>query len=210
VIFQQQVGATPPHLFRMDLSTDKAEELISTTAFQEPQDVSPDGKTLAYTQRNARGDDDIWMLPLTGDRTPSSFSESRFEEWAVRFSPDGRWIAFTSDESGRTEVYVAPFPATGGKRLVSAGGGRAPRWSRDGRELYYLSADQHLVTVPVRTVPSFELGHAVALFAMKNGVRWIEYDVAADGKRFLVIVPELSGNSQPLTAVSNWTAVMPR
>jgi dipeptidyl aminopeptidase/acylaminoacyl peptidase len=172
--------------------------------------VSPDGKTLAYTQRSARGDDDIWMLPLTGDRTPSPFVESRSEEWAVRFSPDGHQIAFTSDDSGRTEVYVAQYPGAGRKRPVSAGGGRAPRWSRDGRELYYLSADQHFMMVPVRTVPSFELGHAVALFAMKNSARWIEYDVAADGKSFLVIVPEVSGNSQPLTVVSNWTAAMPR
>jgi Tol biopolymer transport system component len=207
VIFSQQTGAAPPHLFRKDLATDREDELLSTTQFQEPHDVSPDGKTLVFTERNARGDDDIFTLSLAGGQAAAPFAGSRFEEWGARFSHDGRWIAFSSDESGRNEIYLAPFPPTGGKRLVSAGGGNAIRWSRDGRELYYLSADRHLMAVPVHTGPTLELGQAVSLFTLKDDVRWGDYDVAVDGKRFLVIVQESTGNSQPLTAVSNWTAM---
>jgi Tol biopolymer transport system component len=209
VIFAQQVGATPPHLFRKDLATDKEEELLQTSAFQEANDVSPDGKTLVYTERNARGDNDIWTLSLTGERMPSRFAETRFEELGPRFSRDGHWIAFTSNESGRFEVYVAPYPATGGKRLVSANGAWMPRWNRDGRELFYISSDQHVMAVPVRSTPSLELGPAVSLFLLKAG-GWDDYDVAPDGKRFLAIVPESSGNGQPLTLISNWIADVAR
>ena len=85
-----------------------------------------------------------------------------------------------------------------------------PRWSRDGRELFYLSFDQHVKAVPVRLTPSLELGSAVSLFLLKEGGRWSDYDVASDGKRFLAIVPESSGNSQPLTFISNWIAEVAR
>jgi Tol biopolymer transport system component len=210
VFFSQQAGATPPHLFRKDLATDKEEELLQTSAFQEPHDVSPDEKTLVFTERNARGDDDIWTLSLTGARVPLPFAETPFEEWDPRFSKDGHWIAFTSNESGRLEVYVAPYPATGGKRLVSAGGASMPRWSRDGRELFYVSSDDHMMAVQVRLTPSLDLGPAVSLFLLKEGARWVDYDVAPDGKRFLAIAPESSGNSQPLTAISNWIAEVAR
>lgn len=126
------------------------------------------------------------------------------------FAKDGHWITFTSNESGRFEVCIAPYPATGGKRLVSAGGGGLPRWNREGRELFHLSSDRHAMVVPVRLTPSLELGPAAARFALKDGQRWGDYDLAPDGKRFLAIVPESSGNSQPLTFISNWIAEVAR
>jgi hypothetical protein len=131
---------------------------------------------------------------------------SPFNEQGVLFSPDGRFIAFESDESGRPEVYVAPFPATGGRTRVSTGGARLPHWSRDGRELFYLSDDRRLFAVPVRTAPAQVLGAPLPLFTLNESSTWIDFDVSLDGKRFLAIVPEVVANEQPLTVVSNWTA----
>ena len=131
---------------------------------------------------------------------------------SVRFSPDGRHVAFASDESGRYEVYVAPFPMTAGKTRVSAGGANLPRWSRDGRELFYVSGDLHLVAVPVRTTPSLAFGAPQPLFAVQRATKWddaktfdawSDFDVSPDGTKFLAVVPQ-PANHEPLTAVLNW------
>ena len=119
-------------------------------------------------------------------------------------------MAFVSDESGRLEVYVAPFPPTGGKILVSTGiaGGDlmgGARWSHDGRELSYVSADRRLMTVPIRTTPRLEVGSPMPLFAFQ-GRPWTDFDVSADGKRFLAVVPQAFAGEQPLTVILNWTA----
>ena len=113
-------------------------------------------------------------MPLDGPATPSPLFGSRFNEADPRFSPDGRAMSFISDESGRFEVYVAPFPPTGGKTPVSAGiaGGErlagGARWSHDGRELFYVSADRRLMAVPVRTTPMLEVGSPAPLFALQG------------------------------------------
>ena len=120
-------------------------------------------------------------------------------------------MAFTSDESGRYEVYVAPFPATGGKAPVSAGiyagndlqGGA--RWSRDGRELFYISADRNLMAVPVQTSPRLEAGKPVPVFGLQSRP-WNDFAVSADGKRFLAVVPQAFAGEQPLTVIVNWAA----
>ena len=129
--------------------------------------------------------------------------ESPFNEQDLRFSPDGRYYSFISLESGRQEVYVSAV-AGGAKTAVSNGGARRARWSRDGRELFYLSADRRLVAVPLRTVPSLELGTPVTLFALGSRT-WVDFDVSPDGKRFLAIVPEIVADEQPLTAILNWS-----
>jgi Tol biopolymer transport system component len=206
---------TTLNLARKRLDTGGEGQLLPIgTQQRRPIDVSPDGHTLLFTERTARGTFNIFTLPLDGPAAPSALFGSRFTEADPRFSPDGRSMSFTSDESGRLEVYVAPVPSTGGKTLVSAGisgnelqGGA--RWGHDGRELFYMSADRRLMSVPVRTTPMLEVGTPVPLF-MFQGRTWVDFAVSADGKRFLAVVPQAFAGEQPLTVILNWTAEVRR
>jgi dipeptidyl aminopeptidase/acylaminoacyl peptidase len=130
-------------------------------------------------------------------------------EQTLRFgaatSPGGRLMAFTSNESGRNEVYISPYPSTGEKTLASTTGGTMPRWSGDGRELFFVAGDRRLTAVEVRTARSLELGKPVPLFVLPGRRVWKDYDVAPDGRRFLAIVTDVRGDQQPLTVVLNWT-----
>ncbi len=130
-------------------------------------DWSPDGRFLLYARRRELGECELWVLPLTGDdRKPTPYLQTDFNVSQARFSPDGRYVAYTSNASGRNEVYVQPFPAAaGGKWMVSQGGGSQPRWRRDGKELFYISADSKVMAVPVATTPAFTPGVPKALFA---------------------------------------------
>jgi Tol biopolymer transport system component len=205
-------GGAPPHLMRLNLATGTQEEILHPPSFSLTEDVSPDGKTFLFTQRTVRGNFDLWTVPLGGAGAPAPLLETPFDEMSARFSPDGRHIAFASDESGRYEIYVAPFPLVAGKTRVSAGGGNIPRWSRDGRELFYLSGDLHLVAVPVRSTPSLVFGTPQGLFPIqrtikwddaKNFEAWPDFDVSPDGTKFLAIMPQ-PANHEALTAVLNW------
>ena len=145
-------------------------------------------------------------LSLDAPGAPSVLLGSRFDEIQLRFSPDGHAVAFLYDESGRYEVYVAPFPAMTPKLRVSAGGGRSPRWNPAGRELFYLANDGHLVAVPIRTTPVLELGTPATLFAVSERASWGDFAVSPDGQRFLSISYESRGSEQPITVVLNWPA----
>jgi dipeptidyl aminopeptidase/acylaminoacyl peptidase len=191
---------------------ERREELFAQPAFQLTEDVSPDGKTFLFTQRTPRGNFDIWTMPVNPRGKAAPLVDTPFDEWSPRFSPDGRYVAFASDETGRYEIYVAAFPFTGGKTRVSAAGGWLPRWSRDGHELFYLAGDLRLMALPVRLAPSLTLGAAQALFSVKRATEWVDakpnvgwpdYDVSPDGTKFLAIVPG-PANQQPLTAVINF------
>ena len=151
---------------------------------------------------------DIWILPLAGDRKPFPFLRTPFDEGPALFSPDGRWIAYNSDETGRNEIYVAPFPGPGGKWQVSSDGGSNPRWRRDGTELFYVSPDQKVMAVGVRAGPGFKSAAPVPLFAARF-LNHLYYDVSADGQRFLVET-EVPEEPTPLTLVVNWTAGLER
>ncbi len=145
---------------------------------------------------------------MTGERKPAVFLKTEFNEgWGV-FSPDGKWIAYRSDESGRFEIYVQPYPATGAKWQVSRDGyGMDPRWRRDGREICWLDEDGTLMAAEVSMGQTFQPGNAAALF--ETGItRALErFAVTGDGKRFLVPVPvaETEG-ARPVTVVWNWLA----
>ena len=163
----------------------------------------PDGKTLAFEQRTPLGNYDILTLSLEAPGAPSVLLGSRFDEIQLRFSPDGHTVAFLTDESGRYEVYVAPFPAMTPKLRVSAGGGRSPPWNPAGREFFYLANDGHLVAVPIRTTPVLELGAPATLFAVSERASWGDFPVSPDGHRFLSVTYESRGAEQPITVVLN-------
>ena len=175
-------------------------------------DWSPDGRFLLYVINESLATlSDLWVLPSDG-RKPSPFVQSRFTEQDGRFSPDGRWVAYTSDQSGAMEVYVRAFSpdfsggsaGTGGSVLVSRGGGAAPRWRGDGRELFYLAPDGKMMAVEVTAGPEFRGGTPAPLFQTPSGT--IVGDVTADGKRFLLVTPVGPSAAAPFTVVLNWTA----
>ena len=162
-----------------------------------PTSASPDGQTLIYTTNAnpAGGAFDLMALPLAGDRTPKPLVATPGLEANGEISPNGRWFAYESDESGRREIYVRPFPAVdSGRWQISTSGGTKPVWSRNQRELYFVSADQQLMAVPVEQSKGFTYGHQTALFKVNpyytgRGATTLNgrtYDVAPDG-RFLLI-----------------------
>jgi len=204
------------NLYRKLASGGKEEDaLLKSSEDKFPASWSRDGRFLLYavddrkTKANIKAN--IWVLPMEGDHKPVPFASTEFNEYQARFSPDGHWVAYTSDESGRMEVYVRSFsmnPAgtaveAGGKWLISSKGGSAPRWRSDGRELYYQSIyDGRLMAVEIVTTPVFRAGTPRPLglvFPLDTGTPW---DTAADGKRFLVAAE--SGKPEPYTVVLNW------
>ncbi|HEU5249093.1 MAG TPA: hypothetical protein VFW15_03835, partial [Thermoanaerobaculia bacterium] len=199
------VRGNPPQLIGRDLATGKEDELVPGGSFQQPQTVSPDGQFLLYTMRGERGFFDIWKYPLSGAGKPVAFLESPFDKSSVRFSPDGRFLAMITGESGRPEVYVTAFPGPSERIRVSTGGAGLLRWSRDGRELFYVSPDRQLMSVPIRTKPSLELGTPTPLFTLEGRGSWPDFEVAPDGRRVLAIVPEVVADELPLSVVVNWT-----
>lgn len=202
----------PFDLYQKPASGSGNEELLLHSAASKiPTDWSADGRYIAFEQGDPKGNTrtDIWMLPMFGDRKPFPFVETQFDERGAQFSPDGRWIAYTSDESGQDEIYVAPFPGPGSKWRISTAGGEEPKWRRDGKELFFLAGDKKLMAAQVKGNGStFEIGVVRPLFQIhgrKIGGASTVYDVSADGQRFLVntLAEE---NPSPLTLVVNWTA----
>jgi serine/threonine protein kinase len=175
-----------------------------------PEGWSRDGRFISLTVdggSTTRGD--IWVLPLMGDREPFLFLQTQFNEMHGQFSPDGRWLAYTSDESGRSEIYVRPFPGPGGKWQISIAGGTLPRWGHDGRELFYLGEDDKLMVAEIKATGSaINVTGVQPLFETRPIRTGSVYDVFSDGKRFLVntqIEPEVSS---PITLVVNWMKEM--
>ena len=197
--------------------TGDGEDLLAPTGFQVPHDWSSDGRFLVYTDEDPKTHSDIWILPMAGDRKPIPFLKTSFEESDARLSPDARSIAYVSDESGRLEVYVASFPAGGGRRRVSLEGGSQPRWRRDGRELFFLGADARIMSVPVQAGDPMDVGTPVPLFRSPTATSnrselaiWNDYDVSPDGQRFLIRVDLISRDTMPLTVALGWTAGIAR
>ena len=170
------------------------------------------GRALHHLSPN-RPKDEMGCVGLADDREwrGEAFPvvQTEANETAGTLSPDGRWLAYASDESGRYEVYVQSFPGGGGKRQVSTGGGNGPRWRRDGRELFYYAADGKLMAAQVRSGESFEAGAAVSLFEFRAGTlrsTFAPYAVTADGQRFLINAVVETEPNAPLTVVVNWAA----
>ena len=176
------------------------------SGFHVPSDWSSDGRFIIYKQGDPTTQSDVWVLPLFGDQKPFPLLQTQFEEKHARFSPDGRWIAFVSNESGREEVYVARFENPSEKWSISTSGGSSPRWNGNGKELFYLSSDKKLMSVSVKTgTTTFEAGVPAVLFKV-DSITEDDYDVTADGQRFLINNNVAGGKSSPFTVVLNWTA----
>jgi dipeptidyl aminopeptidase/acylaminoacyl peptidase len=175
---------------------------------------SPDGRFLLYITSGGKSGHDIWVLPLAqavAPLTPYRWMRTDFNEQHVQFSPDGRWVVYQSNESGRYEIYVAPFPGPGAKQLVSRSGGILARWGRDGKEIFYLGFDQKLWAVTVAAKgAALETGEARPLFGSLMPGEGYPYDVSADGQRFLAAMPPEEDAGQELTVVQNWLAGLKR
>ena len=192
-----------------------SEELLWQDSLNKgPSSVSRDGQFLIYG--TPPPDANLWVLPLTGDRKPIPYMQTPFTEAGGRFSPSGRWVTFASNESGRPEIYVAPFPATGAKILVSTAGAQlfSARWRDDGRELFYLSPEGTLIAAAVDGRDAeFRVSGAKELFRLPfiaTTTPQTVYDVSAGGQRFLVNMRPDDGGAAPLTIVFNWTAPLTR
>jgi hypothetical protein len=182
-----------------------------------PSSVSSDGKLLMYFNGNAlsRTGNDLWILPLTGEGKPKPFMQTEFNEFYGAISPDGRWVAYASLESGRPEIYVAPFPGGGGKWQVSQDSGTYPRWRGDSSEIFWVSPDRKIMAASVdgrgaafvvsQVKPLFESRIRDVSFAGANA---INYDVTPDGQRFLIAVTEGLAVEPPITFLVNWTAAL--
>jgi hypothetical protein len=171
-----------------------------------PGDWSRDGRYLAYFRRNPKTNWDIWVLPTFGDRKPIPFLVGPFLELGPSFSPDGRFLAYVSNESGRAEVYVQSFPGPGGKWQISSSGGSDARWRADGKELFYRAPDQKLMAVEIRGGDTLEAGVPQPLFPGRvvSGPARNKYLPAPDGQRFLFVAPLGREAMTPTTVVLNW------
>lgn len=182
--------------------------LLSDQSDKWPESWSSDGRYLAYGATHTSGKPQLWVLPLSGDRKPVPFQRSESSQDHPRFSPDGRWVAYTSNESGRNEIYVASFPL-GGKWRVSSAGGTFARWRRDGKELFFLSPDDKLMSAAVTTQDQlFEIRAVRPLFGVRPRLGQYCYDVTPDGQRFLVNTLVDQAPVNPITIVVNWTAML--
>jgi Tol biopolymer transport system component len=171
--------------------------------------TSPDGRYLVYVRRSGgQPANELWALPLFGDRKPFPFVQSAFLKNGVAFSPDGKWLAYHTNEQGRNEVYITAFPGGGAKWQVSTNGGGLAHWRRDSKELFFLDPSDNIVAVDVNLsgkAPQLGVPHTLfqaSAVQRQNG----PFDVTADGKRFLVNIGNLKEGSDPLTLVLNWPA----
>jgi serine/threonine protein kinase len=190
--------------------TGNEELLLATPQNKAPLDWSPDGRFVLYRSPGVTTGFDLWALPVDGERKPFPVAQTNFEERDGQFSPDGKWVAYQSNESGRTEIVVQPFPAPGSKLQVSTNGGAQVRWRHDGKELFYVAFDGRLMAVPIRIGvdgQSVETKPPVPLFATRiggaiQGTARQQYDVSADGQRFLMnTVTEAA--TPPITVILN-------
>jgi len=208
------------NLYRKPANGAREEELLLRSNLNKAAwSWTRDGKFLLYSTSpsTAFSNQDLWVLPMQGDRTPYPFLQTRFDEGAASFSPDGRWVAYHSNESGRYEVYVREFTgardsAAGGKWLVSKDGGAFPEWREDGRELMYRDLSRKLMSVSVDSSRAFQAGVPQVLFQpvfqFPAGGGSSAMAVTADLKRFLIPVPVEKTSTQAFTVLLNWTSAL--
>jgi Tol biopolymer transport system component len=195
---------------KLSSGTEPERLVLESGNIQGTSSWSPDGAAIMYRQGN-----DLWMLGVSGQQKPARWTNTPFDEANGQFSPNGKWVAYTSNESGKYEMFVHAFQGSG-KWTVASGGGVEPRWRADGKELFYLGPDTSLRAVPITASPdgrSLTVGTPAVLFraAPFSGFTpnaRIEYAVSADGERFLVNRATEGSTTTPITVVANWTAAL--
>jgi eukaryotic-like serine/threonine-protein kinase len=214
IAFQSNKEGVPNLFWQLADGSGALERLTTSEDTQTANSWSPDGQ-LAFIEINPTTGWDIWVLQMGGPsagteqaRKALAFLRTPFNESAPRFSPDGRWLAYVSDESGRFEIYVQPYPGPGGKWQISTEGGTEPVWNPNGRELFYRSGDK-MMAVDIATQPSFAAGKPKVLFAgqyVPTPVTFPNYDVSPDGQRFLMLKPSDAAEAAPtqINVVLNW------
>ncbi len=190
--------------------TGKEELLASGSINNRPLDWSRDGKFIVYQSYGGATGTDLFLLPMQGDQKPVPYLQTPFNEGDAQFSPDGRWMAYASNESGQTQVYVQAIPASGAKWQISPAGGDQPMWRSDGKELYYISTDHKLMAVSIKNDSAFEAGAPQPLFELDPifppFFGGFVYQPAANGQKFLVLERVGGEVAQPITVVLNWQA----
>ncbi len=193
-------------LYMRPLGAGAETPLVVDHISKDPRGFSPDGRFLVYRMSGGQSRNDIWVRPMDGGKKPFPFLSTQFDETAAMLSPDGRWLAYGSDESGKQEVYVTSFPSGAGKWQISTAGGTFPRWRHDGKEMFYLAPDNTMMSVRVTGADgTFTIAAATRLFpSLAVPGPGTPYDVSANGERF-VINTVISATAPPsLTIVFNW------
>ena len=210
IVFRSTRGGPGADLYQKTVGSTANEEVLLADEFvTSPTDWSRDGDFIALRVDRA-GQRDIWVFS-TQDQKATPFLETPFNEELGQFSPDGKWMVYVSDESDQPEIYVQPFPGPGPKWLVSTSGGLMPRWGLDGRELFYLALDQTLMKVDMSMIPEVEIGVPQSLFVTRTKgtsqtgrLSPTQYDVSADGQRFLINTLVEEEGATPIVLVLNW------
>ena len=211
VAFAANQAGTYDVLARAVDGSGAVDTLASGDPYQFPGGWTPDGRAFVYRQNDAKTNEDLYAVSLDGRRTIRTLNASPFTEIEPALSPDGQWLAYVSDETGRREVYVRSMTGDGGKTPVSANGGDEPRWARSGRELYYRTSDS-LFAVPITSGRTFTTGKPVALFAdhYERNLRFQNYDVLPSGAGFVMLqnASGLADAATELRLVVNWPALL--
>ncbi len=211
VLFSSDRSGTPDVYRKASNGAREEECVIDSDMPLWADDWSPDGRFIVYENVDPTTKMDIYLRPTVGDSTSRPFLKTEFRESHASVSPDSRWIAYASDESGRAEVYVQTFPEPGGRWQVSNGGGDQPMWRRDGEELFYMAPDKNLMAVDVTGGATFEAGVPSPLFLTRTrdsdiGGSRNYYVPSPDGQRFLVCTVVHVATPSPMTVVLNWTS----
>ena len=190
----------------------KSRLVLKTGSFDIAEDWSSDGRFLVFTTIDFKTfKSDLWIQPMTSAQKPTPFLQTDYSESQAQISPDGRWIAYVSDESGSQEVYIQNFPSPGNKLQISTGGGSQPKWRRDGKELFYVSLDKKVMTVQLKGNSTLEPGIPLVLFQTQIAT-WVEarnqYVVSADGQRFFINTPLKQIASSPINVMVNWSTTL--
>ena len=189
--------------------------LLESPQHKMPTSISRDGRFLLYSTRSTESTGgDVWVLPLTGERTPYPLIRRAFDQEQAQFSPDGLWVAYTSNDSGRQEVLVRPFASVsttdaesaGESVMVSKSGGTSPRWRADGKELFFITPERAIASVPVSVRPVLSVGSPTTLFHAP-GIA-MDWGVAADGSRFLVMMPDVGTASTSFSLIFDWQGTL--
>jgi Tol biopolymer transport system component/predicted Ser/Thr protein kinase len=202
----------PPSLYELALhGSSTPEPILPPGGIQHAEDWSADGRFLLYFSARTEADSGLWVLNPDGEPKPHKLlSEGETTEMTqAQFSPDGHWIAYCAPESGRSEVFLTSFPEPGERVRVSASGGSRPRWKRDGSELYFVSTSDEMTATAVRLGSSVQVGTSRPLFSM-GPAGWQDYDVTADGQRFLVVVNMPAPDADAISMTVNWLSLLGR